>query len=712
MNRQYIKVRLLTGIFALLFQTGFACDKAVEAYRQLHFSIAIDEFEKCIKSGKETESLEKLANAYKILGHAQQALVAYERIDVKQNMSLTAKIDYAYLLRSQKNKEEALEWVDACLVMHSGHPQLLYMKEVFSKDTAFDENLTYEVETVHFNSPQSDYSPSFFNEMVVFSSTRIQTKEIDGFTGQNFSRLYYYDSKRQKSLPFAPEIESTSNIGSTTFSKSGEEMIFTKNREKLNSKNMATFTIWSSKKVQGKWSQPTQTFSQDANYNYVHPTLSPNGTTLIFACDKDSKNGLDLYICHRTDAGGDWSEPEKLPEYINGQKDEVFPAFLSDSVFVFSKESPEGLGGLDMYTTRKIKGQWSFPVNLGKPFNSPFDDYGILSDDAFQQGYFTSTRGNQQGIDNIYYFKQKPNQVIEIAMEVRDSISGKPLEGVSIVYVQYDLPSIFYVTDSLGQIRFSADKQKNGGIVIAYKGVLLETIHVKDLEPKQNEQVFIPVSYNSKDIILTGTTVNEDGKAVPEVELSFIETQGKKSKRIVTDQEGGYEVTAKPDSEYIITAKKDDYFAPVSKINTKDYDRNKDVKYSLDISIDRAEPNKVFQLKHIYYDYDKYDIRGDAILELQNLVNFLNANPGIEIELSSHTDSRGKDEYNLRLSQKRAQAVLTFLLEHNIDLSKVSAKGFGETQLKNQCKNGVECTEDAHQENRRTEIRIVQNDAN
>src|SRR5690606_16830431 len=163
-----------------------------------------------------------------------------------------------------------------------------------------------------------------------------------------------------------------------------------------------------------------------------------------------------------------------------------------------------------MYTTRKVNGLWTYPVNLGKPFNSAYDDYGILSDDAFQQGYFTSTRDNDSGIDNIYSFKQKPNRIIEIAMEIRDSISNKPLEGVSVVYVQDDLPSIFYVTDSLGQIRFTADQQKNGGIVIAYKGLLLETIHVKELESQQEGQVFIPVSYNSEDIILSGTTVNHE----------------------------------------------------------------------------------------------------------------------------------------------------------------------------------------------------------
>ena len=689
-----------------------ACDKANEAYKQFHFSVAIDEFEKCIKSGKETESLEKLANAYKILGHAHQAMTTYERIEEKQKMSLHGKIEYAYLLKAQKSREEAVQWVEQCLMVHSGHPQLLHMKEVFSKESSFDENLVYEVEPAHFNSPQSDFSPSFFNEIVVFSSTRIQTKEIDGYTAQNFSRLYFYDAKRQKTLPFATEIEGSYNIGSTTFSRNGEEMIFTKNREELNSKNIATFAIWTAKKNEGKWSASIPVFAQNPDFNYVHPALSPDGKMLIFACDKDMKNGMDLYLSTRKDIGSSWSVPEKLPDYINGEKDDVFPAFLSDSVLVYSKESPEGLGGLDMYTTRQVKGLWTFPVNLGKPFNSVSDDYGLLSDDAFKQGYFTSTRGNEDGIDNIYSFKQKPNQFIDITMEIRDSISGKPIEGVSVVYVQDDLPSIFYETDSLGQIRFTADQQKNGGIVIAYKGVLLKTIHVQTLKPEGKDQVFIPVSYNSKDIILTGTTINHEGKAVPEVELSFIEKESKKGKKVVSDKEGGYEVTTKTNTDYIVTAKKDDYFAPVATINTKDSVRNKDVKSPFDVSIHRAEVDKVFQLKNIYYDYDRHDLRGDAIIEMQNLVSFLKENPGIHIELSSHTDARGKDEYNLRLSQRRAQAVLKYLMEHDINLVRVSAKGHGETQLVNQCTNGAICSEEEHQANRRTEIKIVQNDFN
>jgi outer membrane protein OmpA-like peptidoglycan-associated protein/tetratricopeptide (TPR) repeat protein len=685
---------------------SLACDKANDAYNRLLFSIAIDEFEKCIKSGKEIQSLEKLANSYKILGNAKQALTTYYRIEDKENMSIAAKLEFAYLLRAQENKEAALSWVESCLKVHSGHPQLLNMKDVFAKETIFEENDTYRLETAPFNSPESDYCPSYFNNTLVFSSTRIQTKQIDGYTSQNYSRLYYYDQNRQKVLPYAAEIIGAYNIGSTTFSTDGKEMYFTRNRDKLNANNMASFVIWKSLLQGGKWSAPVPAFVQNEKFNFVHPNLSQNGKMLIFSTDMDALNGHDLYICERTSKSGNWSSPKKLPEYINSTQDEVFPVFLSDSVIVFSQESPAGLGGLDMYTSRFVNGLWTYPVNLGKPFNSPYDDYGILSDDEFKQGYFTSTRGNDSGIDNIYSFVKNPPRFFEVTIEIKDSISGLPIPGVSVVYVQDDSPGIFYVTDSPGQIRLTADKSRKSGVVIAYKGVLLKTLNLQNLQPDEDGELRIPLSFNSQDFIISGTTVNREGKVVPEVELSFIDESISKAKKVTSDQVGEYEFSAKQNTSYTVTAQKDGYFAPVSKINTTDFDRSKSLKVDVDLTIDKAEKQKVFRLNNIYYDYNHWNIRQDASAELDNLVSFLEQNPTITITLGSHTDSRGKDDYNLLLSQKRAESVLRYLMNNGIDLSRVKAKGYGETKLINQCSNGVSCTEAEHQDNRRTEITI------
>ncbi|MEL6863867.1 MAG: OmpA family protein [Bacteroidota bacterium] len=125
------------------------------------------------------------------------------------------------------------------------------------------------------------------------------------------------------------------------------------------------------------------------------------------------------------------------------------------------------------------------------------------------------------------------------------------------------------------------------------------------------------------------------------------------------------------------------------------------------IELEPLEINKTFEIENIYYDFNKWAIRQDAALELDKLIGVLQDNPGIIIEMGSHTDARGRDPYNLSLSEKRAQAAVEYLAEKGIDQKRLTWKGYGESQLVNQCKNGINCSEDAHQRNRRTELKIV-----
>jgi len=125
------------------------------------------------------------------------------------------------------------------------------------------------------------------------------------------------------------------------------------------------------------------------------------------------------------------------------------------------------------------------------------------------------------------------------------------------------------------------------------------------------------------------------------------------------------------------------------------------------VELDRVELDKSIKIENIYYDLAKWNIRQDAAEELDKLLVTLSDNPGIIVELGSHTDSRGKDKYNLDLSQKRAEAAVEYLVENGINSSRISAKGYGETQLVNSCSNGVRCSERRHQLNRRTELKII-----
>src|SRR5690606_5408755 len=132
-----------------------------------------------------------------------------------------------------------------------------------------------------------------------------------------------------------------------------------------------------------------------------------------------------------------------------------------------------------------------------------------------------------------------------------------------------------------------------------------------------------------------------------------------------------------------------------------------DIRMSTSLTLNKLVKDKAIEVKDINYDYAKWDIRPDAAERLDTLVQTLKDNPKITIELSAHTDSRGKDAYNLDLSQKRAQAAVDYIVSKGIDAGRITAKGYGESKLRNKCKNGVKCSEEMHEKNRRTEFKVT-----
>lgn len=125
------------------------------------------------------------------------------------------------------------------------------------------------------------------------------------------------------------------------------------------------------------------------------------------------------------------------------------------------------------------------------------------------------------------------------------------------------------------------------------------------------------------------------------------------------------------------------------------------------IELERAQLNKKLLIKNIYYNFDRPEIRPDAARQLDKVVTMLRDNPGLTVELGSHTDCRGDSLYNDTLSQRRAEAAVAYIVEHGIPAWRITAKGYGEQQLVNGCADGVACTEAQHQENRRTELKIT-----
>jgi outer membrane protein OmpA-like peptidoglycan-associated protein len=177
-----------------------------------------------------------------------------------------------------------------------------------------------------------------------------------------------------------------------------------------------------------------------------------------------------------------------------------------------------------------------------------------------------------------------------------------------------------------------------------------------------------------------------------------------KDRTIVTDAEGLFKIPVSPECIYNFNAKHEDYIDARKEVSTKGIEPPGEISVLLELGKVPSEP---ILLSNIYYDMDKYFIRRDAAPDLEKLAVIMNRYTDMEIELSSHTDSRATDEYNLTLSQNRAESALEYLVDRGIQRDRMVARGYGEKQLRNNCADGVNCSERDHQRNRRTEFRIL-----
>lgn len=220
--------------------------------------------------------------------------------------------------------------------------------------------------------------------------------------------------------------------------------------------------------------------------------------------------------------------------------------------------------------------------------------------------------------------------------------------------------------------------------------------------------IYSTLYYDDPRFILKGVTVNLDnGQVVDNVQVNLAKDHQDMAQTYSND-EGNFKFLLDSNSDYEVQGLKNGLFSNTAKASTKGLTRSQTLYVKLQLGMSTVEVGRTFQIDNIHYDFDKANIRPDAARELDKVVDFLTTNPDVRIELSSHTDSRGSDAYNLKLSQRRAESAVNYLVDHGISRSRLVAKGYGETRLLNKCKNGIPCTDAEHQANRRTEITIIE----
>jgi outer membrane protein OmpA-like peptidoglycan-associated protein len=349
---------------------------------------------------------------------------------------------------------------------------------------------------------------------------------------------------------------------------------------------------------------------------------------------------------------------------------------------------------------------WSRAENLGGDINSSQDDFGFSYMASSKTGYFSSNRNDQGLNDDIYFFEKLCTNT---NITITDEESGKPVIGASVKIVENGVDIGNVLTDDSGVINRCLNPSRNYEFISKrekYKDATT-TLSSSQLAASSGSATATVKMKRIPDSIanVEGRVFNADDKTgAAGLTVSLVNKKSGETKTATTDAAGKYRFEKLDiDCDYEVRTKKTDCGEPIEAFNTKGIVGTKNI--TMDIPL--LCKNDVIEIDNIYYDYKKFDIRPDAALELDKIVAILNKYPNMRIELRSHTDSRGNDNFNLKLSDDRANSAALYIVSKGIDSKRIVAKGYGEKELINKCKNGAKCDEKQHEENRRTEFKIL-----
>lgn len=710
--------------------------KADKLYDGFSFLLAIEKYEAL--TGRSIEATRKLAECYRFTANSEKAELFYLEV-VNSNESTPRDIYWlSEVLMMNGKYDEADEWKGKYIRALIGSDEIDYEFKGYYKKLLEDKG-GYKVKHLALNSDQQDFGVIYYKDKVVFASSREnQVKQVDRKYNRNmlnFLDMYVADAGEDHELtniiPFNSSYNSKYHEGPATFSADGNFIVFTRNNyDGTDEKGVRKLKLFYARNKNGVWEEAKEFPFNSSEYSVGHPSLSTDGKTLYFSSDMPGGvGGVDLYKVPVIAETG-FGSPINLGKSVNSEYDEMFPYIHpSGELLFFSSDGWPGLGGLDVFYTKVIGDSYSGVKNLGTPINDRKDDFAFVLNKEMKKGYFSSNRPGGMGDDDIYAFDMlKPLDVTYKVKGYSKTKSDKSILKEAVVSLLDDSKKVIATktTGADGYYEFDIEKGKNylvNGTKTDYfpDEQKVNTSILTEETPEIEQNVFLE---KDPGLSLYCLVVDKTTKTpIADVKVTLLNTVTGKEEVFVTTGDGDFrkilsENKLNDNISYKVTVERKGYLTKKAVYNkTLSRPGQYNLHEELDITMDKidlgADLAKIINIKPIYFDLSKYNIRKDAAIELDKIVTVMNENPEMEIELGSHTDCRSSAKFNMDLSDKRAKASAKYVQDRITRPDRIYGKGYGETQLVNQCEcEGsvkVACSEDEHQLNRRTEFKITKN---
>lgn len=731
----YFRLSPLTPLLLLgiLMHTNLRAQRSIgndlneakkEAF-QLNYPTAIDLFKGVLMVDSTNEkALEGLIDIYLYRYEIYDSAEVYilKRMNTMVDTNELIFFDYANCLRLQERQYEAIDqylFFKQNGMRQNKHAYLepdvnTYLETcryAIKNKSVVNDNNTYSVENMDFyiNSVDSEYTPVFIEEdSLLLFNARYKDFETEEVTDGNkyYENIYYFDLVESVSSSYNPGIEQENHhavIGRRQ--DNNDILIFYKNK------------IWISSIEQDRLNEIEPLPAELGKFYFQpHGVFADSGKTIIFsAMTRPEAEGGDLNIYISTLQGEKWSAPKPISAVINTEKDEDSPYLSNDGkTLYFSSKGHNSSGGYDFYKSELVNGEWGYPENLGYPMNSAGDDIYLTFTADEKTGFFSSNRAGGFGGMDIYTFTVDQKTIEGIAYDKL----GAPLPGVLITLINsLDKTEKYALSDEDGKFNFRVDADQEFALLGTRDNYFSGKNNVNT---KSIEKIILTDVMLEKDPGISIYAIVTDKKtslALDSVKMTITDNMTGSSETYLTPETGDYRkaIADKKLNErgsYNFTFEKEGYLSKTITYNTVfDKEGVYDLHTDMDITLEKIEVgtdlSTIIDINPIYFDVNKSNIRPDAATELDKIVKVMNENPNMMIELGSHTDSRGSATSNEALSDRRAKASADYIKARITNPDRITGKGYGETRLVNECADGVNCSKDKHQENRRTEFIIV-----
>tara|TARA_R110001583_G_scaffold49099_1_gene153780 strand:- start:38680 stop:40590 length:1911 start_codon:yes stop_codon:yes gene_type:complete len=417
-------------------------------------------------------------------------------------------------------------------------------------------------------------------------------------------------------------------------------------------------------------------------YHEGPATFSADGTKMYFTrnnfyenekgADKKGVNNLKIYSAEFVE--GSWTNIKGV-HFNNDEYSVGHPSLSSDGKkLYFTSDMLGGIGGSDIYVAAiNEDDSLGIPKNMGAIVNTEGNEmFPFIHNEGTL--FFSSDGHVGFGLLDIFAtIKDKNDNVVNILN------LGEPINSAKDDFS-------YYLSQEGFDGYISSNREGGIGDDDIYKFTRIPPLMLKG-------QIF--------------DDANND--PIENAKVVLTNSKGEEIAYFITEADGYYEHIVDRDANFILKGSKEKYTSITEEFNSFNLDKEKELVVNLNVGLKPIEDVVLLaDLEIIYFDLDKSNIRPDAALELDKVVSLMNKYPGMVIRLESHTDSRANDNYNIRLSNRRAKSTYEYIVSNGIDAERITKyEGFGETQLVNKCSNGIKCSKEEHQLNRRTEFVIL-----